>query len=49
MQYTAIFHGRENDICQLKVFDIFLIFAQKHSLWVHVRAASVFFITEYSL
>ena len=26
---------------QLKIIDIFLIFAQKHRLWVHVRTAAV--------
>ena len=28
MQYTAIFHGCKNDNFQMKIFDIFLIFAQ---------------------
>ena len=28
MQYTAIFHGCENIHFQMKMFDIFLIFAQ---------------------
>ena len=28
VQYTAIFHGCKNDNFQMKVFDIFLIFAQ---------------------
>ena len=28
MQYTAIFHGSKNDNFQMKIFDIFLIFAQ---------------------
>ena len=27
MQYTAIFHGCKNDNFQMKIFDIFLIFA----------------------
>ena len=34
MQYTAIFHGCKNDNCQMKIFDIFLIFCSKHRLWV---------------
>ena len=29
VQYTAIFHGFKNDNFQMKLFDIFLIFAQK--------------------
>ena len=28
VQYTAIFHGCKNDNFQMKIFDIFLIFAQ---------------------
>ena len=28
VQYTAIFHGCKNDNFQIKIFDIFLIFAQ---------------------
>ena len=28
VQYTAIFHGCKNDNCQMKIFDIFFIFAQ---------------------
>ena len=28
VQYTAIFHGCYNDNFQMKIFDIFLIFAQ---------------------
>ena len=28
VQYTAIFHGSKNDNFQMKIFDIFLIFAQ---------------------
>ena len=28
MQYTAIFHGCKNVHLQMKIFDIFLIFAQ---------------------
>ena len=28
MQYTEIFYGRKNDNFQMKIFDIFLIFAQ---------------------
>ena len=28
VQYTAIFHGCKNDNFQMKMFDIFLIFAQ---------------------
>ena len=40
VQYTAIFHGCKNDNFQMKIFDIFLIFALKHRLWVHVRTAS---------
>ena len=28
VQYTAIFHGCENDNFQMKFFDFFLIFAQ---------------------
>ena len=28
MQYTAIFHGCKNDNFQMKVFNIFIIFAQ---------------------
>ena len=28
VQYTAIFHGCKNDDFQMKIFDIFLIFAQ---------------------
>ena len=28
VQYTAIFHVRKNDDFQMKIFDIFLIFAQ---------------------
>ena len=28
VQYTAIFHGFKNDNFQMKIFDIFLIFAQ---------------------
>ena len=40
VQYTAIIHGCKNDNFQMKIFDIFLIFAPKHRLWVHVRTAS---------
>ena len=29
VQYSAIFHGCKNDNFQMKMFDIFLIFAQK--------------------
>ena len=28
VQYTAIFHGCKNDKFEMKIFDIFLIFAQ---------------------
>ena len=28
VQYSAIFHGCKNDNFQMKIFDIFLIFAQ---------------------
>ena len=28
MQYTAIFHGLKSDSFQMKIYDIFLIFAQ---------------------
>ena len=28
VQYTALFHGCENDNFLMKIFDIFLIFAQ---------------------
>ena len=28
VQYTAIFHGCKNDNFQMKIFDMFLIFAQ---------------------
>ena len=41
VQYTAIFHGCKNDKFQMKIFDIFLIFALKHRLWVLVRNASL--------
>ena len=34
MQYTAIFHGCKNVHFQMKVFNIFLIFAQNIELWV---------------
>ena len=40
VQYTVIFHGCINDNFQMKIFDIFLIFALKHRLWVHVRTTS---------
>ena len=51
VQYTAIFHSCKNDNFQMKVFDIFLIFAQnidcgysleppQHRLCVHVKTAS---------
>ena len=30
MQYTAIFHGCKNVNFQMKIFNIFLIFALKH-------------------
>ena len=36
VQYTAIFHGCINGNFQMKKCDIFLIFALKHRLWVHV-------------
>ena len=28
VQYTAIFHGCKNDNFKMKIFDIFLVFAQ---------------------
>ena len=40
MQYTEIFKVVKNENFQWKYFDIFLIFAPKHRLWVHVRTAS---------
>ena len=41
VQYTAIFHGYKNDYFQMKNCNIFLIFAPKHRLWVHVITTSV--------
>ena len=40
VQYTAIFHGCNNDNFQKKIFDTFSYFCSKHILWVHVRTAS---------
>ena len=39
MQYTEIFKVVKNENFQKKMFAIFLIFAPKHRLWVHVRTA----------
>ena len=33
MQYTAIFKGCKNDDFSLKIFDIFLFFAQNINCW----------------
>ena len=41
IQYTVIFKGCQNDYFQIKKCDIFLISAQKHRSWVHLRTASV--------
>ena len=46
VQYTAIFHGCKNDNFQMKMFDIFLIFAQNIDCGYtleppHYRTASV--------
>ena len=40
MQYTEIFLALKINKISAKNFDIFLIFAPKHRLWVHVRTAS---------
>ena len=40
MQYTEIFKVEKNENFRWKNFDIFLIFAPKHRLWVLVRTAS---------
>ena len=37
LQYTAIFHGCEDDNFQVKNSDIFLIFAQNIALWKSLR------------
>ena len=40
VQYTVIFKIVKNENFQWIFFYIFLIFAPKHRLWVHVRTAS---------
>ena len=40
MQCTDILKVVKNENFQKKMFDIFLIFAPKHRLWVLVRTAS---------
>ena len=49
MQYTAIFHSCKNDNFQMKFFNIFLIFALKHRLWVHVRTTEAVLTSTHNL